>query len=307
LLQPQAVRLLSEALNRPVHAYLLAGQRGTGKLTAAKAFAAALLCSQRPPRGSEPSDACGTCSSCAAADSGHHPDIRIWELNEGEKTFKIEQVRELINAMGRKPFWSERQVHILEAFDAVSLAGANALLKTLEEPPVSSTLILLTRDSDSVLPTLVSRCQVIRFGISSVDQIAETLTVRLALATEVARSIADRSGGRVGDALNLAHHPADLAPLTIDWPPMNSHWGWADGLAAKDLPSQNLALDGLLKQIRQQALVALTASASPSLGEWMACAKEVEEARDALGKHGNARLVFDQLARQLGRIRLLQP
>lgn len=301
---PQALRRLSEALARPVHAYLFAGPTGTGKLTAARAFAQGLVC-ESPVSGIETGglDACGICRTCHSTQSGHHPDVRIWELNDGEKKFKVEQIRELIQAVGRKPFSAHRQVHILPDLETLTLSGANALLKTLEEPPPTSTLILLTRDSDQVLPTLLSRCQIIRFGMISANDIAEWLVAHRGLAPHAALAISQQANGRIGEALSLLSRN-DEAPLQEqDWPRADAVWIWADAQAAKNSDAQMTCLDSLLRQIRDLAASApgpRVATKAPSAANaWLACAIAVEDARQALQRHGNAKLIFDRLAQRL--------
>lgn len=212
-----------------------------------------------------------------------HPDLRLWDVPEGEKTFKVEQVRELIGAVGRKPFSRPRQVHVLGNLDAVNPAGANALLKTLEEPPPTTTLVLLAADLEGVLPTIVSRCQLVSFG-------------------------------------------AEAAPApTAEAPPLPRPGGtlaWTDELAGKPADDLQARLQALLAWVADVALVAACAEAGQAppvqrlrhpdrlaeaqgladaapVGTWLARAQAVEEARDALARHANARLVLDRLARRL--------
>ncbi|MEB3329757.1 MAG: hypothetical protein VKQ33_11045 [Candidatus Sericytochromatia bacterium] len=311
---PHVAQRLRAALERPSHAYLFAGPAHVGKETAARAFAAELLCATRPPGG----EACGLCASCRGLAGDGHADVRVWELPEGEKTFKVERVRELITAVGRKPFSAARQVHVLAAFDALQPAGANALLKTLEEPPPTSTLILLTRDLDAVLPTLVSRCQVIRFGLTPPAAVAEVLKAERGVAHDRAWAIARACEGRLGRALTLAEAGAVSEPSPVAWPTLGAVHAFTDALAARPASGQGDALDALLLRVADLTRLAADPTAAadalhhPEQREalraqacrapvttWLALASELEQTRDALARSANARLVLDKLGRAL--------
>lgn len=306
-------------MEHPSHAYLLAGPAHTGKRTAARAFAQALLC-DTPERTGEGPDACGACRACRLIAAGSHPDVREWDVPEGEKTFKVDQVRELIAAVSCKPFSAKRQVHILAALDAIHPTGANALLKTLEEPPLTSLLILLSADLDGLLPTLRSRCQIVRFGLTPPEQLVALLRERGAEDVTRARTVALNSEGRIGLALTrLSESPNPVLP-SAPWPEahLSGYMTWADALAARPPEEQTAALDSLLGQLRDLALLAaqpdisaerLRASdareslrhqaASAPVTTWLQMAQEVEQAREALRRHANARLVFDALGQRL--------
>lgn len=204
-------------------------------------------------------------------------------MPEGEKTFKVEQVRELIGAVGRKPFARPRQVHVLANLDAVNPAGANALLKTLEEPPPTTTLILLAADLAGVLPTIVSRCQPVSFGAQAGP--ASTAEVPSLPRPGGALAWTDELAGKPGDELAarldaLVRWLADVALVA------------ACAEAGQAPPLQRLRHPERLAEA--QAL----AEAAP-VSTWLARAEAVEAARDALGRHANARLVLDHLANRL--------
>jgi DNA polymerase-3 subunit delta' len=283
------------------------GPAGVGKRTAALLFAQAINC-QTPDSGG-----CGYCRECSAILSGNHPDVRVWDVPEGEKTFKVEQVRQLIHAVSFHPYQGRRKVHILAAMEAIAPAGANALLKTLEEPPASTVMVLLASSLDAVLPTILSRCQVVPFGLMSVEAIAEAVRLRRGLSEDAAMAVAFESQGRLGRALSLADaEPATGAAPTL--PRAGQALAWSDAMAAKAEPEQKAALDELLTLLRDAALVAAGAGSRQPLRypaeahaladtapvtAWLDRAHQVEEARARLERHGNARLVFDALARSL--------
>ena len=158
--QDRAVAQLSRAVatGRVAHAYLFCGPAGCGKHTAAIAFAMALNCDVEPGAG------CGTCASCERIAAGIHPDVRTLEPRGAARIIPIEDIRsQVVAAVGLPPHEARARVFIVE--EATTLLGpaANALLKTLEEPPASTHFILGTTAPDKLLPTIRSRCQKIGF------------------------------------------------------------------------------------------------------------------------------------------------
>ncbi len=142
------------------HAYLFVGPRGVGKATAARAYAAALNCIERPE--DEWAPACGACLSCRKIEREQHPDVRFVEPDG--RSIKIAQVREILRAAASRPFEARFQVVVIDRMHDMTEEGANALLKTLEEPPAQMKIILVTDQPQSLLDTILSRCQMVRFG-----------------------------------------------------------------------------------------------------------------------------------------------
>jgi DNA polymerase-3 subunit delta' len=144
------------------HGLLLTGTRGIGKRALAMHFARALLCERPRPDGS----ACGTCPSCGYASAGQHPDLRVLELvevdEEGEAKalaeIKIDSVRDLTAWSLLTSHRGIAKVGIVDPAEALNIAAANALLKSLEEPPPSTFFILVSHQPGQVAPTLRSRC-----------------------------------------------------------------------------------------------------------------------------------------------------
>jgi len=230
--QQHARLLLQSALRsgRIAHAYLFVGPSGVGRLTAARAFAQALQCS----RGGE--DACGICGPCRKVAAGTHPDLRIFSPGRtagGEQqVVVIDQVRDLkhdrIIASGRTPAGGEHRaviidqvrdlkhdaryqpyegkwkIFILEDAEQMRAEAANSLLKVLEEPPPGIVIILIAESTEALLPTLVSRCQLVRFSLVAAADIAQALRARFGVPEARARFLAAISGGRVGAALAAA-------------------------------------------------------------------------------------------------------
>jgi DNA polymerase-3 subunit delta' len=203
--QDRAVAVLRQCLasDRVAHAYLFAGPRGVGKMTTAEAFAQALLCAA----GGD--DACGTCTPCRKVEHGSHPDLHVVVPEGAGRQIKIDVVRRsVVHELGLKPFESERKVVLIDDADAMNEAAANCLLKTLEEPPSGSVLVLVTAQPDALLETIVSRCHVVRFALLAPALVRELL-VAGGIEPGTAQFLARTSGGSVGRARRMAEQ-ADL-------------------------------------------------------------------------------------------------
>ncbi len=156
--QAKALRLLGRAVegDRLAHGYLFTGPDGVGKTTTARALAAYLFC-----RSEEAVRPCGICPGCIKFASGNHPDFLT--IRPEGTVIKIEQIRKLKKDLGFAPFEAGIRVVILEEAQTMQHPAANSLLKVLEEPPPDNLLLLIASESEPVLPTIVSRCQVIPF------------------------------------------------------------------------------------------------------------------------------------------------
>ena len=175
------------------HAYLFTGPAHIGKTHLAKEMAAALNCQGDTPP-------CGTCSACHKTRRGTHPDVTTVEP-EGNR-LKIDQVRELQHTLSLSPVEGRWRVCIITDFQTATTQAANALLKTLEEPPSRVVLLLTATDADLLLPTIVSRCQLLALRTVPLARIEEVLRERLDGEEERAKLIARLSGGKVGWALS---------------------------------------------------------------------------------------------------------
>jgi DNA polymerase III subunit delta' len=147
---------------RLAHAYLFVGPHGVGKHTFAGELAKALLCENRPGR----LEACGQCAACHLVAAGTHPDLFMVARPEDKVEFPIEVIRdELLPNLAMKPARGGRKVAIVDDADDLNEEAANCFLKTLEEPPPASVLMLIGGASaERQMPTIVSRCQIIRFA-----------------------------------------------------------------------------------------------------------------------------------------------
>ena len=138
------------------HAYLFAGLIGLGKTLVAKEFFKAINCLKTP------GDPCDVCLSCKKAISGNHPDLVLVGSGKGG-WIKVDDIREMIRGIALKPFEARSRMVIIEPAEMLNTASANALLKSLEEPPESTIFVLISHKPNLLLPTIVSRCQMIRF------------------------------------------------------------------------------------------------------------------------------------------------
>jgi len=180
---------------------IFAGPEGVGKRIAAVALAQVMNCLALD--GTDGADACGKCAACKRIARGVHADVLLVEPGE-TGTIKIDQVRDAIERSAYRPFEGRRRVVIIDDAESLNAEAQNALLKTLEEPPAASTFVLVTSRPDMLLPTVVSRCQRLRFGRLSPAEIAEVLIRDHEYAEADAHAAAALSDGSIGRALEGA-------------------------------------------------------------------------------------------------------
>ncbi|MFN8591421.1 MAG: AAA family ATPase [Thermomicrobiales bacterium] len=221
---PVPVARLREAVRtKPSHAYLVSGPKGIGKAAIARAFAQALCC-LRPDPG-DPSLPCGQCRSCLTLMRGGHPDVVVMDIASqavlAEKpsratTLNIDSIRRLRSEATLLPVAGDRRVFIIDDAETMQEPAQQAMLKILEEPPQSVTLILVSDEIESLLPTVRSRCQEIAVRLLPQHAIATVLT-RRGISPPIANEIAALSMGRPGWALAAAADPAMLQARRDEW------------------------------------------------------------------------------------------
>lgn len=191
---------------RLAHAYFFAGPPGVGKRLFAHELAKALLCEGWP---ADRLEACDRCPTCLQVEAGTHPDLFVLGMPADSLIIPIELIREMSRNLSLKPARGRGKVAILDDADSLhdpitGHAAANCFLKTLEEPPPSSVLILVGTNTDFQLPTILSRCQVVRFAPLAPAVIAELLRGQGLEDAELIERLARLSGGSLGQALALA-------------------------------------------------------------------------------------------------------
>ncbi len=211
--QKSAVAELQQAVLRgPRHAWILTGPDGAGKRLAARTFAKALCCPMRKADSAAP---CDSCAVCRRIDRGVFPDVVEFGLQQqierdGDKsrnlTLNVATVREVSASVSFRPTESNWKVAIVNDAETMQETAQEAFLKTLEEPPDYAVILLLADDLDPILPTIQSRCSIVRFGSVSVDDLATMLQAAGESAAE-AKAIADVAGGSPGWARRAIADP----------------------------------------------------------------------------------------------------
>lgn len=184
--------------NKVSHAYILNGQRGSGKKMLAKLFATTLQCETGK---SEP---CNECRSCIQANNGNHPDI-ITVKHEKPGSISVDDIRSQVNGdIMIKPYSSPYKIYIIPEADLLTVQAQNALLKTIEEPPEYAIIFLLTENADSLLPTIRSRCVMLKLRNIKDKLVKKYLMEQLRIPDYQADLCAAFAQGNIGRAVMLA-------------------------------------------------------------------------------------------------------
>jgi DNA polymerase III, gamma/tau subunits len=192
------------------HAYLLTGAPGIGRRSLALEFACALNCLEPPA----PGEFCGHCRVCNQLLKQQQPDLSIIQPEAEGGAIKVEQIRALQHSLSLSPYEAKYRIALLLNFQQANASAQNALLKTLEEAPRQVILFLTADSAESLLPTIASRCEIVRLHPSSIATVKETLISRWQVQPETADLCAHLSGGRVGMALRLAQNPGEIERRT---------------------------------------------------------------------------------------------
>ena len=253
--QDRAVAVLRAALgkDRLHHALLFAGPSGVGKRTTALALASALNCDVDAAPGGE---GCGTCQVCTRIAEGLHPDVITLAREGAAQIVPIETVRaQVIAAVGLPPHEARERVFLIDEANSLQPAAANALLKTLEEPPARTRFVLMTVAPDQLLPTIRSRCQRVGFAPLAAEARRAIGGAEAEPVVAAAQAlIAAIAGGAPGAAIGLAQgggggEKLDVAAV-IELAAIELHGQARAAIAAGDLAAARIAAD------RASALVA---------------------------------------------------
>ncbi|MEU8118259.1 DNA polymerase III subunit delta' [Spirillospora sp. NPDC049024] len=199
--QEPVIAQLSAAAEReggPAHAWLFTGPPGSGRVTAARAFAAALQCTGTP-RG------CGHCASCHQVLQGTHADVEV--VRPQGLSFGIRDARALVLRASSSPSGSGRQIVLFEDADRATEGAANALLKAIEEPPPRTVWLLCTPSPEDLLVTIRSRCRLVTLQTPPIAAIADFLVQRDGVPRETAEVVARAAQGHISRARRLAAEP----------------------------------------------------------------------------------------------------
>ncbi len=266
--QDQPRRIIQNALenNSVSHAYLFYGPESIGKKLTAIEFAKALNCVV-----SGPVDNCGECPSCRKIDQAIHPDFFLLEPKKSSPAgrnaiINVDEIRELQKKLAYLPYEAKTKVAILDGAETMNPQAANTLLKTLEEPPSSTILILISSSPYQLLPTIISRCQGVKFHLLSTDAVRQILQQSTFAETDgFSEKEMDlrtlRSRGRISRALEedieaTRHYREEILKLLeqASFKRMDLIFNWTRQWAKKSDGVQSV-LDEMLHLLRDLAVI----------------------------------------------------
>ena len=192
------------------HAYLFSGPNSVGRRTLALRFAQAVNC----PEPREPGVPCGTCRTCGQIERMQQADLSVVQSQAEGDSLKVDQVRELQHMLALAPYESAYRVALLLRFEEATAGAQNALLKTLEEPNERVLLLVTADDPDNLLPTISSRCELLRLRPMPLDALSAVLREEKDVPKEKAELIAHAAGGRPGYALRMVEDDSLLTQRT---------------------------------------------------------------------------------------------
>lgn len=198
--QEGAVNYLRQSIRKEkvVSGYLFQGASGVGKTLVASIFARALNCRVAPGEG------CGSCLDCRKIENGSHPDVHFLAPRSKSRLIVIEQIEELQRMVYLRSYSDNWKVFIIEDADRLNVSAQNAFLKTLEEPPEKTVLILLTSQPGYLLSTIRSRCQNVIFGSWPLEMMKSFLMEKAGISEAESHVLHSISGGCPGRALQLS-------------------------------------------------------------------------------------------------------
>jgi len=283
------------ASNSLAHAYLLAGPSGIGKFSIAKMLVNILQC---------PNNLCNECSVCKQIQAGSHPDTMV--INEDGESIKIEQIKEIISRL-QMTKQGEYKVLLIKGAEKLTPEAANCLLKTLEEPPRDTIIIMTTNNIREILPTIISRVRLIKFSAYSQNFLKEALRpLYPETEEETLDQVCSLSMGKSGKAINLLEDSALLASYRtmynmlcefLENKPLYTKFKLIEGIIADEKNTEefidvftHLVRNRLHKGIEDQSLQA------EKKDYYMNLLSSLEETRGLLRRNINARLALESLA-----------
>jgi DNA polymerase-3 subunit delta' len=212
----RSIEFLKRAIRKDTlaHSYLFWGNEGIGKKWVALQFAKSLNCLRGA---TEQGDACDQCMACKKIEDGLHPDVLV--LEPENQTLKVDQVRQMQRDLAYRPYEGRHRVCILAASDRMAPNMSNVLLKTLEEPPLHTVIILLANNTRLLLPTILSRCQPIHFNPLPIPLVSQWLIKQKGLDEKEAQLLASLSEGSPGKAVEIQEEISQISreELLKEW------------------------------------------------------------------------------------------
>ncbi len=289
------------------HSHLFHGPKGVGKATVAKAFAQILLC--KTPQVAR-SSSCGQCPSCQKMVEGQHPDFIKVEMPEGKTRISVDQIRELTAFLSLTPMESTWKIALIDDASQMNEAAANALLKTLEEPPEQSILIVNTFRPGVLLPTIRSRCAKTRFSGLDKDELHKIVASLIDGDAANIRQAVELCGGNVAQAVKLCEadvheerdrfvreigglNPGNLNTICT----MAEHWSQAARFSTIPILLKAWFQEQIRDSVRKQ-------DEDETLRSWLDLQKLVDELLErTVEVNLNRRLVLESIFIRLARLR----
>ena len=236
----RAVAFLARVIegDRLAHAYLFSGPEGVGKATVARAMAAGLLCTD-----SSALAPCGHCPGCRQFASGNHPDFL--HIRPAGASIKISEIRAIKKQLAFSPFAGGKRIILVEEAQTMRREAGNSLLKMLEEPPPDNLFLLVAADAEPVLPTILSRCQVIAFAPPADDLAADIIRIHAPeIDEQAALTLARLSEGCPGRALTM--ETGDVLALREQLIPALLEKKWSEARSVEE----GLYLAGMMAELK---------------------------------------------------------
>jgi DNA polymerase-3 subunit delta' len=268
------------------HAYLFVGPKHSGKSLFANFLGQSLLCR-------EEGAPCAKCFDCRLFEAGNHPDFLV---NDSEAAVGVDEIRELIHFLELKPYQAKRKVALITHFERLSIQAANSFLKTLEEPAENTVLIITAENIQNLLPTIVSRSQVVRFQNVGMKEIRDELILCQKVDGELAEKAIAFSGGRIGLAIQLAKAPQRIAE-TEDFLNRFQQTIKEGGTAERIILAEHLSKDreDLLKKLDMAEIHFHQQLGTEELLKICQILGKIAESKDCLYRNGNPRLIAESL------------
>jgi len=289
------------ANNKLAHAYLFVGKEHIGKNFLAREFSKTILCQDYHEQNQNKAESfpCNQCVFCSQFDKGIHPDVYFLKKEEDKKNITVEQVREMQKILYLTSFLNSYKIVLVEKAEELSEGAQNALLKILEEPRPKTILILIANNSNSILPTITSRCRVIKFQPVASEKIFHHL-LGLGASREQARLFSALVFGQIGLAINFYDNPDFYQNYLEQTKQFIRLWG--DNLAVRFKTVDNL-LTNSFTPLEKQTVI------NQNLENWQLLLRDILLVQNNLG-HLISNLHFqketENLAKEIKAVKIIE-